>query len=153
VGNRRPHTEDEERHYIKHYPLLSPYPDFFTYNAFPGMTTNLFLFFSTNGAKHWSKRGRFLLTITTSAHVFVCCTTLFVPRNASYRDAGFRTRQSAFMRHISFPVMQFVRVDATACADVTEALPQIRYRLPVLFRNPGSVTRKRHAGVSHEFSL
>ena len=37
----------------------------------------------------------------------------FVSRNASYRDAGFRTRQSAFKKHISFPVMQFLRADAT----------------------------------------
>lgn len=40
-----------------------------------------------------------------------------------------------------------------SCADVTEALPQIRYRLPVLFRKPGSVTGKCHGCVAHEFYL
>ena len=40
-----------------------------------------------------------------------------------------------------------------SCADVTEALSQIRYRLPVLFRNPGSVTGKCHGCVAHEFYL
>jgi hypothetical protein len=34
--------------------------------------------------------------------------------NANNRDAAFRARQSAFKKHIHFPVMYFVYADATA---------------------------------------
>ena len=39
------------------------------------------------------------------------------------------------------------------CADVTEALPLISYRLPVLFRDPGSVTGNCRAFFSSSSDL